>query len=376
MALELQQAVIADVHVPGKSFGVVASPDERWLLVSVSAPPAHGIAVLRRRQTGAQLSQFVPLEHPALGLALTRGGEVLAVADVRGGVSFVAVVRAISGSRRSVLGHIQTGTAMGSVEVTLSQDEQYAFVTEEKRGAVSVIDLHRAQGSRYQASAVIGQVPVDHMPVGMALSPDGSWLYVTCEATEAAVGASVEGHASDFLARPVSPEGTLIVIDVARAQHEPAHAVIARVPAGKNPVRVALSHDGSIAWATARASNALLAFDAAALRKDPRSARRATFPVGFAPVGVALVAGDQIAVVANSNRFAGGDAAQTVSVLDTEAVLAGRPATLGTIQVGAFPREFGAAARGDTLFLTNFGSGTVTLIDAAVLRDALPRPPD
>jgi DNA-binding beta-propeller fold protein YncE len=366
----MQEAVRADIPVPGKPFGVIATLDDRWLLVSLTGEPERGIAVIRRDGAGGQVAHVVPLDDLPMGLALSQSGTVLLVAGFSGTVSFVDVARATSGAAGSLLGQVRTGAGMGTVKLVVTHDERYLFASEENQAAVTVLDLGQAQARRYGPEAVRGRVPVEHKPVGLALSPDGSQLYVTAQAMKPAAGSPADSSVSAGSEQFRNQEGSLSVIGVARAPHAPSHAVVSRVAAGKNPVRVVLSHGGQIAWVTARASNALLAFDTAALSKDPAGARRATAPVGIAPVGVTLVDGDRIALVANSDRFSGSTAAQTVSIVDTAAALDGRPATLGTLQVGAFPREFGLSPRGDRVFLTNFGSKTVTTIDVAALRNA------
>jgi DNA-binding beta-propeller fold protein YncE len=69
-------------------------------------------------------------------------------------------------------------------------------------------------------------------------------------------------------------------------------------------------------------------------------------------------------VVANSNRIAADpNTPQTVSVIDTEKVRAGTPAVIGTIPAGAFPREFSQSPDRRTLFLGNYLSNTLEVID-------------
>lgn len=66
----------------------------------------------------------------------------------------------------------------------------------------------------------------------------------------------------------------------------------------------------------------------------------------------------------NSNRFAGGKAQQTLSVLDAVKMeREGADALLGTIPTGAFPRELSVSADGHTLFLTNAGSSSLQVMD-------------
>jgi DNA-binding beta-propeller fold protein YncE len=207
-----------------------------------------------------------------------------------------------------------------------------------------VFDLRTALEQGFGAAGVtVGQVPVDFAPVGLALSPNGRLLYATSE---------VVSITAPF-------QGTLTVIDAAKAEVSPAASVLARVDAGCQPVRVALSDDGRVAWVSARGSDDLLAFDTRRLRTDPAHALTAIVPVGLQPVGVLVTNGGRNVLVADSGRFSQPNAAQTVSVVDTRSALAGRPALVGTIPAGDFPREFALDQRTNQVVLTNFNSGTV-----------------
>jgi DNA-binding beta-propeller fold protein YncE len=132
-------------------------------------------------------------------------------------------------------------------------------------------------------------------------------------------------------------------------------------------VRVAVSPDGGTVWVTARASNRLLAFSAARLLGDPRQALLAAVPVGTAPVGLALVAGGRRVIVADSNRFAGALTPSDLTVVDARAALAGRPADLGTIPAGVFPRELALEPGGATLLVSNWSSGQLEAVGLAAL---------
>jgi DNA-binding beta-propeller fold protein YncE len=105
-------------------------------------------------------------------------------------------------------------------------------------------------------------------------------------------------------------------------------------------------------------------FDTSKLLSDADHARLGTAAVGEAPVPVAVIDGGKKVVVGNSNRFAGGNAPETLSVLDAAKMEQnGTDATIGTIPSGAFPREFDVSADGRTLFLTNAGSSSLQVID-------------
>jgi len=141
-------------------------------------------------------------------------------------------------------------------------------------------------------------------------------------------------------------------------------AVVARVPAGCNPVRVALSPAGDRVYVTARGSNAVQVFDAGKLLGDREHSLQASVPVGQSPVGLA-VDGAHV-FVANSDRFGGGQH-QSLSVLDP----AHLDASAGSIPAGGFPRELRITSDGKSLLVTNFESGSVELIDLARLDEAM-----
>jgi DNA-binding beta-propeller fold protein YncE len=195
-------------------------------------------------------------------------------------------------------------------------------------------------------AVAVGIVPLAPSAVGVALSPGGTLLYVT---TYGAYG----------------PHGKVWVIDVPRAEGGAGRsAVLAQAAAGCQPVRVAVSPDGSTVWVTALQSNALLAFSAAALRQDPSRALRAVIRTGSEPVGLALADNGRIALVGNSNRGlvpgTGGNAPQTVAVIDTGAALASRPALLGVVPAGVFPRDLSIDPASGQVLMANCSSGTTT----------------
>lgn len=191
----------------------------------------------------------------------------------------------------------------------------------------------------------VGIVPLAPGAVGVALSPGGTLLYVT---TLGAYG----------------PHGQLWVLDTARADSGAGRgAIVGHAGAGCQPVRVAVSPDGSTAWVTALQSNALLAFSTAGLRQDPSRALRAVVRVGSEPAGLVLADDGRIALVGNSNRGlvggTGGHAPQTISVIDTVAALAHRPALLGAVPAGLFPRDLSIDPANGQVLLANFSSGTI-----------------
>lgn len=123
---------------------------------------------------------------------------------------------------------------------------------------------------------------------------------------------------------------------------------------------MAISPDGRDIYVTARGANQVLAFDTAKLISDPSNARIGAIGVGPAPVPISCIQGGKILIVGNSNRFAAdSNKPQTLSVID-----ASRLVVIGTIPSGAFPREMCVSADGKTLYVSNFLSAELEIIDA------------
>jgi DNA-binding beta-propeller fold protein YncE len=307
---------------------------------------------------------MVSLTSDAAGMALTHDGKLLVV-TAGASVDFLDAALLISGAGNPLAGSIKDGSGAGSVYANITADDKLLFVSDESQHSITVIDLARARSNGYKAAAIVGRIPAGNAPIALTFSPDGRLLYTTSE------GALNEWHWPKVCKpeggpanAPIAfPEGAVIVVDVARAATDPAHSVVARVFAGCSPVRMAISPGGERIYVTARNSNAVLAFDTARLVWDPQHARLAMVPVGAAPAPVAVIDGGRKVVAGNSNRFAGGNTPQTLTVLDAGRMQDGAAATLGSIPAGAFPREMAVSSDGRTLFLTNFGSQSLQVID-------------
>ena len=334
-------------RVPGSPDAVVGTADGRWAFASVSGELGGEIAVFALGHGAPRLVRTVPLPSSmtqAFGMTLTHDGRLLLVAAYT--ATAVLNVPALEDGRGDAMAGVLADAGAGQFEVAVSKDDRYAFVADETTGALSVFDLALALRQGFGARGVaVAIVPLAAGAAGLALSPDGTLLYVT---TYGAYG----------------PHGKVWVIDASRAEGGAGlGAVVAQAAAGCQPVRVAVSPDGSIVWVTALQSNALLAFSAAALAQDPSGALRAVVRTGSEPVGLALADNGRIALVGNSNRGlvpgTGGNVPQTVAVIDTAAALAHRPALLGTVPAGAFPRDLSVDPASGQAFVANFNSGTI-----------------
>jgi DNA-binding beta-propeller fold protein YncE len=319
-----------------------------------SPPPGSGdsgLAVLRLIPGHAPvLVHTVAVPGPAAGDALSPNGRLLLVAG-GAGAAVVSVPAAEQGSKHAVLGTLVAPgqpESDAAVEAAFTPDGRYAFVSLQGAGQIAVFNLARAMTRGFKARGVyVGSIPARDA-IGLAVSPDGRWLYATT-------------------LPQTGPAGLLSVISVATAESDPAKSVVAQAPAGCTPVRVITSADGSVVWVTATESNALLAFSAARLQTDPAHALLADVRVGQAPIGLALARGGQLIVVADSNRFAPGFPASNLAVVKVSDALAGRPALVGFLRSGRFPRSVAASADGSLVLVANFASGQVEAVNAAAL---------
>ena len=368
---------IVQLDMPGTPFEPVVSADGCWLFVTMPgrSDGSGAVAVVHRDAGKLSIVRTVPIKGGPTGAVLTHDGKTLVIAAGEY-VAFADAARLISGQGDPILGYIGNGSQVGFIYANVSSDDKVAFVAAERAEAVIVVNMDRVRAGRIDASAVTAKLDVGNAPIAVTLSPDGRYLYTTSEVAlpawkwpeacrpEAGPGGAGRGRA--VVPRYIGP-GAIIVFDAARAVTDPAHAELSRVPAGCGTVRLVLSPDGGVAYVTARADNALLAFDAQRLVTDGAHALLGRVEVGVAPVGIAVVDSGARVVVTNSNRFAGNASDhQPLAVVDAAKLRAGgKGAKLGEIPAGGFPRELRLSADGRTLFLTNFTSKTLEMIDVA-----------
>jgi len=361
---------------PGNPFQALATNDGCWIFVSLVAqrPASPGVAVFHRSARGLSLVRVVPLPTAPAGMARTHDDSMLVV-TAASRVTFLSI-RALENGGHAILGHLIDSAAKGRVYASITADDRYAFIADENSQTVSVIDLEKARRTAYAASSTVGKIPTGTLPIAVTLTRDNRYMYVTSQWAPPALGWPLECKRET--ANPtndttsVHPQGAIHIVDVQKAEVDPAHAVIGNVRAGCSAVRLVLSPDERRAYVTARNSNALLAFDVAKLQSDPDHARVAQVQVGTAPVGVAVVDGGRDIIITNSNRFAGSPTdEQTLTIVDAAALETNTAHSIvGSVRVGAFPRELAQTSDGRTLILTNFGSKTIELIDIASMLPA------
>lgn len=343
----LDRVRIRMVHLPGEPFGIVTTRDERWSFLSLG----NRIAVMRDRGGVPRLVRLIGVPSAPRAETLSHDGRYLLLTD-GGGPLVLSVARAEQGGANPILGTLSSpGADAGAIDVVTSPDDAYAFVTLEGRGVIAVFDLRAALARGFRGAGYVGAVSVGIAPLGIAISPDGRWLYAV----------------SEFAAGPGRSHGTLSVIDVRRAETQPSSAVVDTAAAGCNTARVAVSPDGQTVWATARRSNAVLGYSTAKLLRDPRHALVAVSRVGQQPIGLGFVDGGRRMIVFDSTPSRAPGARTGLTVVDPAAAAAGRRAVLGTLTTGQYPREVTLAPSGQTLLVTRFTSGEGALVRTADL---------
>jgi DNA-binding beta-propeller fold protein YncE len=332
----------------GAPFGVVVTADGRYSFVSTG----NGVAVLSDHGGSLAPTQVTTIPAPGAnkGEALTHdGGYLLAAAG--SGAYVINVKEAEAGDAGAVLGRLTSPGGMGAVEVSISPDDDFAFVTLQDSSEMAVFNLPKSLADGLGQSGFVGMVPVGADPVGIAQSPDGRWLYV----------------AQENEPTPTPAEGKLYVLSMNAAETHPQTAVRSSVTAGCGPARIIVSANGSDVWVTDRDSNALVAFSADKLLSNPADSIIARVDVGQTPIGVTFIRGGTEIMVADSNlnHVHGAD---TLTLVSTQRALrgGGSAAVLGFLPSGQTPREFGLEP-GGTLLVTDNSSGQLQAIDTGSL---------
>ncbi len=345
----------------------VAMQDENDVFVSLDAnTPAerNGIAILACSSGRFQVKNVIELESQPTIMALTRDGRTLVVPDDNY-IAFVDTQRALAGDENPLIGYIEDipGDDGGAVYATVSPDDRYALIAEEQSGKVTIVDLRALRSPSFDRSAIVSEFEIGAAPVALVFSHDGKYLFATVQTALSKYG----------LGTPCIPEnssgttaaqapGAVVTIDLAKAVAAPAQSIVSYVAAGCHPVRASLSPDGRTLWVAARASNEALAFHAEELIAGG-AAKPSEIPVGMQPVPILATNDGRFVLVGNSNRSGrGGAGSESIDVID---VLAGKVAK--AFPVGKFPRQLTQTSSGSAIFLCEFGSDDVRVIDPATL---------
>jgi DNA-binding beta-propeller fold protein YncE len=341
---QLSQTRDNKVTVGGHPFGVAVTPDGKYSFVSLG----DSVAVLNNDSGSLAPKQVATIPAPGAkkSEAITRNGQYL-LAAAGSGAYVINVKEAEAGDGSgAVLGTVSSPNGVQSVEVSISRDDRFAFITLQSSAEMAVFDLQKSMANGFGRSGFVGFVPLGPAPVGIAQSPDGQLLYVTSEISD----------------------GRLYVLSTHIAERDPAHAVRASVEVGCGPARVIVSADGSVVWVSDRDSNALVAFSASKLFTRPSESLIARVSVGQNPIGLAFVQGGKEIMVADANLI-GVPGDDNLALVSTQKALQGqdRGALLGYIPAGLTPRELAVEPGGKTLLSTDNNSGQLQAIDVGSL---------
>ena len=153
------------VTLTGMPFAVAVTGNGRWSFVSTGV--GRSIDVLRAGAGLAPvLARRILVPAAVHGEAITGDGRYLLAASGNGAV-VVRVSRAEHGRAGSVLGMLTSPGGAGAVEVALSRDSRFAFVTENGSGTLAVFNLAAALASGLRDSGFVGDVRLGVNPVGI-----------------------------------------------------------------------------------------------------------------------------------------------------------------------------------------------------------------
>ncbi len=333
----LSTVTTAVTPIDGGPFGAAATADGQYTFVTIG----NAIDLLHNGSGLAPtLLRTIAAPRANKGAELTHDGKFL-VAAAGSGAVVVNVAEAIQGAPSPVVGTLTSPSGSGAVEVLITPDDRFAFVTLQNSAKMAVFNLQQAVTQGFGASDFIGYVPLGDQPVGM--TTDGTWLYV------------------------VSFQGSIDVLSLSKAETDPGHSIVSSAPAGCQPARAIMSADNQVVWVTARGSDALLGFSATKLRTDPRHALIARVMVGEVPLGEVLVDHGTKIVIADSNLNKLAGVPSNVAVVSTADALNGKPALLGYLPTGSVPRQFAVIPGGSTVLVTVQGAHQLVAFNAGDL---------
>ncbi|MCV6981324.1 SMP-30/gluconolactonase/LRE family protein [Mycolicibacterium pulveris] len=315
--------------------------------------PSFHSGSTRVELTVAQVETIQVGDKPA-GIAVAPRAPRVYVAN--NGTDTVSV---IDTTTNAVIGTIQV--ADGPIGVALGLGGDIAYVGSQTGcsdctgDTVSVIDVFD------DANDLITTIDVPPVPQALAVSPDGTRVYVASVAETLTV---IDGNSNEVTASihipnglqavAVSPDGSRVyvagfvgnsgavyVIDIA------TNEVVTEIPVGVLANGVAVSPDGSHVYVT----NAATAEDNTVSVIDTTTNTVVTsIDVGQGPEGVAISPDGTRVYVANFTD-------NTVSVIDTAT-----NTVVTTIGVGTSPAELAVSPDGTTVYVTNFNANTVSVI--------------
>jgi YVTN family beta-propeller protein len=276
-----------------------------------------------------------------------------------GTVSVIATSTNTAVGAPITVGHQPTGVAV-------TPDGSKVYVANLSDNTVSVISTATNQ--------VTATVPVGTSPVGAAATPDGSSIYVTnLNSSNVSVISTATNQVTAIVAVGANPFGVAVtplgdVVYVANAGSSnvsviatATNTVVDTIPVGNAPHGVAISPNGTKVYVANQNSNnvsvitrSVISFSRA-LNFNQRDTVSATVAVGAQPFGVAVTPDSGTVYVGNSN--------QQQSVGGSVSVIAASSNTVTqTITVGNLPFGVAVTPDGSKVYVANLSDGTVSVI--------------
>jgi YVTN family beta-propeller protein/autotransporter-associated beta strand protein len=275
-----------------------------------------------------------PFAAPSPVAAAVRGDESLVYVTNPGGINTVSVINTAT---NTVVATIPVGIVPELLAI--SPDGTRVYVPNQGSNTVSVINT--------ATNSVVATIPAGSQPVGAGVTPDGARVYVTNinanmvsvinTATNTVIAAIPVGVNPTGVA--VTPDGTRAYVTNAGSDNvsvinTATNTVVATIPiAGfvPTPQLVAVSPDGTRAYVTNAFTNNVSVINTAT------NTVVATIPVGSQPTGVVFTPDGTRAYVTNLLN-------NTVSVINTAT-----NTVIATLPVGAFPQALGICSNGNAL---------------------------
>ena len=320
------QTVTATVPVGSGPEDVAVTPNGAYAYVTNYGTFGGGTTVsVINTATNTVTATITGFNSPD-GVAVTPNGAYVYVAN--SGNNSVSV---ISTATNSVTTTIPVGN--DPISVALTPNGAYAYVTNWNSGTVSVINTTTntvtatvpvGTGPTSAAIAPKGTPPGLINPVGVAVTPNGKYAYVTNEGNE-----------------------SVSVISTA------TNKVTATVTVGIYPYAVAVTPNGACVYVTNDYSGSVSVISTAT------NSVTATVPGLFNPVGVAVTPNGQYAYVTNNNgSYGGGSVSMISTTMNT---------VTATVPVGSGPEGVAVTPNGAYAYVTNWNSDTVSVISTGAL---------
>ena len=359
-ASPVANATVSSPNAAGKvTVTLTASDPDGDPLIVTNTAPSQGSVVVVDNHNGTFTYTYTAHDDARLKAYITPGIETdsfsVTVSDGHGGSATIPVGAVpISPAQLAVTASVPVTTYPTGVAV--SPTGSFAYVTNQG-GTVTVINT---VGNTFVTSIALSGSTANTAAV--AFTPDGTKAFVTHEGwngisvirtvdnwvttiplASPAYGVAVASTPSGTRAYVTSP-GTneVLVIDTG------TNAVIANIAVGSVPLGVTVSPDGTRVWVTNRGSNTVSVIDTATNQVATTTGTGA----GSQPYGVAFSPDGKTVVIANSG-------ANSVSVIDVVTN------TVATVSVGRGPHSVIVSGDGTLIYVANYDDGTVSVIDTA-----------